>query len=99
MSWGWVLLASGLCLAAKAAGYVVPARLVDRPVITEVGLMLPVSLLAALAALDTVTSGGHYVLDARLPAMGVALLAVWRKAPFIVVVVLAALTAALWRLA
>jgi hypothetical protein len=99
MSWTYVLVACGLCLAVKTAGYVVPARLVDRPVITRVGLLLPVSLLAALAALDTVTSGSHLVFDARLPAMVVAGIAVWRRAPFIVVVVLAALTAAVWRLA
>ncbi|HTW97446.1 MAG TPA: AzlD domain-containing protein [Acidimicrobiales bacterium] len=99
MSWTAVLTASGLCLAVKAAGYVVPARWVDRAVVTGVGLMLPVSLLAALAVLDTATSGSHLVADARLPAMAVAGVAVWRKAPFVVVVVLAALTAALWRVA
>lgn len=99
MSWSDVLVACALCLGVKAAGFALPARLVDRPVIARVGLLLPVSLLAALAALDTVTSGSHLVLDARLPAMAVAGVAVWRRAPFIVVVVLAALTAALWRLA
>ncbi len=99
MSWGWVLAVSAACFAVKAAGYVVPSGWVDRAVVTRVALLLPVSLLAALAALDTVTAGSHLVIDARLPAMAVAGVAVWRRAPFIVVVVLAALTAALVRLA
>jgi hypothetical protein len=98
MSWAAVLVASGLCLAVKAAGFAVPARLLERPAVVRIGLLLPVSLLAALAGLDTVTSGGRVVADARLPAMAVAGVAVWRRAPFIVVVVLAALTAAVWRL-
>jgi hypothetical protein len=39
------------------------------------------------------------VLDARLPALAVAAVAVWRRAPFLLVVILAAATAALLRLA
>ena len=99
MSWTGVIVASLLAFATKSAGYLVPGRLIDRPAVGRIGLALPASLLAALGALDTVTSGTRFVLDARLPAMAVAGVAVWRRAPFIIVVVLAALTAALWRLA
>jgi hypothetical protein len=48
---------------------------------------------------QTATSGRSLVLDARLPALAVAAIALFARAPFIVVIVLAALAAALLRLA
>ena len=60
--------------------------------------LAPVPLLAALILTQTVVSTtGAYVIDARLPAVGVAALLVWRRAPFLVVVLAAAATAALLR--
>ena len=59
--------------------------------------LLPPALLAALVALQTVTDGSALTVDARLPAVAAAGLAVWRGAPFIVVVAVGTLTAALLR--
>ena len=60
--------------------------------------LAPVPLLAALILTQTlVSTAGAYVIDARLPAVGVAALLVWRRAPFLVVVLAAAATAALLR--
>ena len=52
------------------------------------------ALLAALVAVQTLTSGYRVVIDARVPALVVAAVALALRAPFIVVVVAAALTAA-----
>ena len=57
-------------------------------------MLVPVVLLAALAALQTFTSGRHLAVDARAAGVAVAVLAVWRKAPFLLVVGLAAATTA-----
>jgi hypothetical protein len=68
---------------------------------TKVQMMaaaLPVALLSALIALQTWTSGKSLVIDARSGGVVVAAVAVLLRAPFIVVVALAALTAALIRL-
>ena len=59
----------------------------------------PPSLLTALSVTQTFADGSTLVLDARLAAVAVAAVALWLRAPFIVVVVLGALTAALLRFA
>jgi len=48
--------------------------------------------------LQTVISEHSYTLDARLAGLTVAAVAIWRRAPFVVVVLVAAATAALVRL-
>ena len=53
------------------------------------------SLLAALVVVQTVGDEDGVTVDARLPVLAVAALAVSRGAPFVVTVVLAAATAAL----
>ena len=99
-TWAAVVVAGLLALALKYLGYVVPARWLDGDRTTRVTSALPIALLAALVAVQTFTGpSGALSLDARVVAVGVALVALVARAPFIVVVVLAALTAALLRLA
>ena len=57
-----------------------------------------VPLLAALIVTQTIATGRDFTLDARVPALAVAALLVWRRAPFHLVGVAAAATAALLRL-
>lgn len=98
--WLLVGLTAGGCYLLKLAGYLVPARILSRPRIRRVVETLPVALLAALVVVELVSSGRHLELDGpRLAGVAVAAVAVWRRAPFLVVVGLAALTAALLRLA
>jgi hypothetical protein len=98
--WTAVVVAGLLALGLKYAGYLVPTRWLDGDRTTRVTSALPIALLAALVAVQTFTStGGSLTLDARVVAVGVALVALVARAPFLVVVVLAALTAALLRLA
>ena len=64
--------------------------------------LLPMSaavLLTALAATATLTEGAGFVGPARPVAVAVGALLAWRRMPFVVVVVAAAGTAALLRLA
>lgn len=96
--WTAVLMASVLCVALKGVGYLLPARWLEAPRPARIADLLTVALLAALVAVQTVASGSAIVLDARLPAVGVAALLLWARAPFLVVVAAAALTAALLRL-
>ena len=66
--------------------------------VTQALELLSVPLVAALVAVQTLDGGGKLVLDARVPALAVAAVLVWRKAPFPVVLIAAAATAALLRL-
>lgn len=93
---GWVavLAAAAVCLGLKVAGYLVPDRLVKSERAKHIAGLVTVSLLAALVAVQTLGSGRHLALDARVVALGVAAVALALRAPFIVVVVLAAAVAA-----
>lgn len=96
--WTTVLLASGLSFGLKLLGYLVPHQLLDGPVVSRVTAMLPVALLSALVAVQALTGpGGALILDARAAGVAVALAALLLRAPFIVVVMLAAATAAALR--
>ncbi len=97
MTWVTVLLASAGCYVLKLAGLSVPQRVLERPAVRRVAALLPVALLAALVAVQTVSTGARLVVDARLAGVAVAVLALALRAPFIVVVALAAATAAVVR--
>lgn len=96
--WTAVLAASVLAFALKFLGYVVPTRWLEGPRTSRVTSALPIALLSALVAVQTLTGdGGALVVDARLAAVAVALVALALRAPFLLVVALAAGTAALLR--
>jgi branched-subunit amino acid transport protein len=97
----WILvgLTAAGCYLLKLAGYLVPVRVLDRPQVRRLVETLPVALLAALIVVELLASGRHLQWDGpRLAGFGVAIVLVWRRAPFLVVVVAAALVAALLRL-
>ena len=98
MTWLTILLAAGSCYLLKLAGLQVPERWLEHPVASQVVALLPVALLAALAAVQTFATGTSLVIDARVAGVGVAVVLLLLRAPFIVVVVSAAATAALLRL-
>lgn len=96
--WNVLLLGSAAVLGLKLAGYLVPASVMERPGPARVANLLTVALLAALVVSQTAASGGHLVLDARLPALLLAGVLYALRVPFIVVVIAAAATAAVLRL-
>ncbi len=98
-TWFSVIAASIAVLLLKAVGYLVPGRAMDHPIASRTAGLLTVALLAALVVTQTVQGGGGIVLDARVPALVVAAVLLSIRAPFVLVVIGAALTAALLRLA
>jgi branched-subunit amino acid transport protein len=98
MMWAGVLVACAACYALKLAGLSLPAGLLQDARVQRTIPLVPVALLAALVATNTFSTGNHLVLDVRAAALGVAVVAVLLRAPFLVVVVSAAATAALLRL-
>ena len=97
--WLALLAATACCYALKLAGLSVPAELLEHPVAERVADLLPTVLLAALVAVQVLGSGNALVLDARLVGLGVAVLALLLRAPFLVVVASASVAAAVVRLA
>ena len=97
--WFWVLLSAAAAYAIKLSGYLMPRKLLDRPVIIRLATGLTVGLLASLTILNTVGSGQRIVLDSRLLALGAAAIALRLKAPYLVVVLVGAIADGLGRLA
>lgn len=93
--WIAVLVTCGGCYLLKLAGLTVPQRLLASAVVRRFAELVPVALLAALSASQTVTSGHAIDLDpAKLAGLAAALVALLLRAPFLVVIVAAAGTAA-----
>jgi branched-subunit amino acid transport protein len=88
-----VLLAGGTYLL-KASGPLLLGRRALPPAVARTATLVPAALLAALVVTSTATMGRTLVVDARLPALLVAAALLWRRAPFVVVVLGAAATAA-----
>lgn len=91
-----VIMAIGT-FALKSAG---PLVLGERTLplrVQRLVALLPAALLAALAVVSTVGDGREVVFDARVVGLVVAGLALWRRAPFVVVIVLASAATALAR--
>ncbi len=98
--WTAVVLGCLAAFALKLAGYLMPEGAVSGPRTSRVTTLLPVALLAALVVVQSVTGpGGSIVADARLAAVGVAVVLLLLRANFLVVVVAAAAVAALLRAA
>jgi uncharacterized membrane protein len=97
--WTAILLAAIACVALKTLGYLVPPRWFEAPRPARTIDLLTVALLAALVAVQTLGAGQAVVIDARLPAVLVAAALLAVRAPFLVVVVAAAVVAGLLRFA
>ncbi|WP_227424945.1 AzlD domain-containing protein [Pengzhenrongella sicca] len=97
MTWWAILAASAVCFALKLAGHLVPDHWLSQPRVARTAALVTVALLAALVGVQTMTAGHQLVVDARLPALAVAAGALALRAPFVVVVLAAAATAAVLR--
>ncbi|CCQ47762.1 branched-chain amino acid transport family protein [Pseudarthrobacter siccitolerans] len=96
--WIWLLIACALAYAWKLVGYLVPAKLLEDPRMSRVAGTMTIGLLASLTVVNTVASGQSLAADARLGALAAAAIALALRAPFLLVVVLGAGTAAVLRM-
>jgi uncharacterized membrane protein len=95
--WFAVLAGAAGCYVLKYVGSVIPAHVLEQPTVKKVVLLLPISLLSALVAVQTFATSQALVVDARVPALVAATVALKFKAPFIFVVLIAAVLAAALR--
>jgi hypothetical protein len=89
-----VILGSLGAMAFKFAGFALPRRLIEKPRVVAVAMLYPVALLAALVAVQTFSSLGQLSLDWRALGVGAGVIALLLRAPFVVVVLVAALVTA-----
>jgi branched-subunit amino acid transport protein len=96
--WIAVLATAAGCYVMKLAGLTVPRSLLGNPRVRRFAELVPVALLAALTAVQTLGAGQALAIDpARLAGLAAAVLALLLRAPFLVVIVVAAGTAAALR--
>jgi hypothetical protein len=92
-----VILASIAVYSWKLLGYLIPERFITDK-FRDFAERVTVALLAAMVMIQGFTVQGEVVIDARLPALGVAAILLWLRAPYILVVVAAAAVAGILRL-
>ncbi len=97
--WTAILVTGVGCYVLKLAGLSVPQTWLEQPLVNRIADMMPVALLAALVAVQTFSTGQDLTIDARLAGVGAGFVALLLRAPFLVVIVVAAVTTALLRLA
>ncbi len=96
--WAGIILASLAVYSWKIIGFLVPSSVLNRPIVSRTAALLTVALLSALLGIQGFTENSSFVIDARLPALAVGAILLFLRVPFIVMVIAAAATAALWRL-
>ncbi|HEY7488269.1 MAG TPA: AzlD domain-containing protein [Streptosporangiaceae bacterium] len=92
----WIaLIATGLgCYALKLTGLVTPQRVLDDARVRRFTELVPVALLTALVAVQTLAHGRALEADGpRLAGLGAAVIALLLRAPFLVVLIIAAAVA------
>jgi len=92
--WLVVLATSALCFIIKLAGHVVPEPWLANARLQRINALIPITLLSALVVVQGFVVKSHVVIDHRLAGLAAALAALLARAPFPVVVVLAAVTSA-----
>lgn len=103
MSWPAILVLALGSYGCKLFGVAVLGRLARPDDSAEPGWptamanLIPAALFAALVAVQTFDVDGSIRIDARAVGVAVAAVAVWRRLPFVLVVVLAMATTALIR--
>lgn len=89
-----ILLTCLGCYLLKLAGLSVPDRWLAAERVRAVAILLPITLLAGLTAVQVLAAGESIHPDARLAGFAAAFVCLKLKAPFIVVVLVAAAVAA-----
>jgi branched-subunit amino acid transport protein len=97
MTWTLVLVLGVASYALKVLGLVVIGARELAPVVERCLVLIPAALLSALIVKDTFSVGQDLVLDARAAGVAAAVLAAWRHAPIVLVIVLGATVTALVR--
>lgn len=95
MMWWGVIGTSIAAYAIKFLGHSIPHQYLEHPKIQKTNLLIPITLLSALVAVQTFAEKNRLVIDHRAIGLAVAALALKFRAPFPVVVVLAAISSAL----
>ena len=97
MTWTLIILLAVGAYAFKVTGLIILGGRRFPPDFERCLGLIPAAIITALVMKDTFTVGQDLALDARALGIAVAVIAAWRRAPLIVVIVLGAAVTALVR--
>jgi len=92
--WIAVIAASLAVYSWKIIGSNLPERILNNPKISRLATFLTVALMAGLVGVQGFVNNREITLDARLPALLLAVVLAILRVPFVVIVLAAAATAA-----
>ncbi len=97
MTWTLIILLALGAYAFKVTGLIILGGRSLPPVFERCLGLIPAAIITALVMKDTFTVGQDLTLDARALGIAVAVIAAWKRAPLIVVIVLGAAATAIVR--
>jgi branched-subunit amino acid transport protein len=92
--WETILIGSAVVAALKFVGFVLPASVSGSPRVQRISDFVTIGLLASLVVIQTLAVGNALVFDSRSVAVVVAGVLLWKRVPFIIVIIVAAGVAA-----
>lgn len=93
--WIAVIGTSAIAFGLKYFGHSIPEKYLSNPRALRINTLIPIALLSALVAVQTLSEKSALVIDQRLAGMAIAVIALVLKAPFPVVVLGSAAASAL----
>lgn len=93
--WIAVIGTSAIAFGLKYFGHSVPEKYLSHRRVLRINTLIPIALLSALVAVQTLTDKSKLVIDQRIVGLAVAVTALLLKAPFPVVVLGSAAASAL----
>lgn len=97
MNWTLVYLLAVGAYGCKALGLVAVGARILPATLQRCLTLIPAALITALVVKDTVSVGQALSVDARLAGVTAAIVATWRRAPLVAVIVVGAAVTALVR--
>ncbi len=99
MSWMTILVAAASAYFFKLVGFAWLSRFDATPHINRIIRVTPAALFAAIVVTQLVANSDWRLISTRIVGVTAASLCVWRKAPLVVVIVVAAVSTAMLRAA
>ena len=88
--WETILIGSAVVASLKFVGFVLPESVSGSPRVQRISDVVTIGLLASLVVIQTFAVGNTLEFDARSVAVVVAGVLLWKRVPFIIVILVAA---------
>ena len=80
----------------RLIGYFIPAKVISRERVLRINTLIPIVLLAALVAVQTMTTEGTPVIDHRIAGLCAGAIALYLKRSFLTVMLVAGIVGSLF---